>query len=406
VTYETVLLKLRRVYHAQVAAWLEANAGERLGEYLSLIAGHHERAGDRAKAADCLRRAGEELLRVSAFREAIAACERALALLPAGDETNRAVLLLRVGTAYSWMNYNPRAITYLEEALGPARKLGDVRTEVAALNELGYAVYWQGDHATAVQCLEDALARAREHRDQVGTAHALWYLGYMAAREGDAGAAEAYAEESLTLYRELGDRQGIANVLNVLGITASFTGNQERAEAHFRDALAIHREIGDRSAVGRRLNNLAYVARHQGRLQEALRYARQSLSIARELGERTIFPLGNLAAVQARLGRADAAWSAWREGMAESVATGAAPPILSWVAIASVWLAEAGQFERAAELVGLARHRALDREPQIESEPALVILRQALSADELEAAMVRGRALDLDAVVAELLKEE
>ncbi|MCP4594161.1 MAG: hypothetical protein GY842_25815, partial [bacterium] len=37
VTYETVLLKLRRVYHVQVARWLEANAGERLGEYLSLI---------------------------------------------------------------------------------------------------------------------------------------------------------------------------------------------------------------------------------------------------------------------------------------------------------------------------------------------------------------------------------
>jgi len=31
VTYETVLLKLRRKYHAQVAAWLEGHAGERLG---------------------------------------------------------------------------------------------------------------------------------------------------------------------------------------------------------------------------------------------------------------------------------------------------------------------------------------------------------------------------------------
>ena len=37
VTYETVLLKLRRVYHNQVAAWLEGSAGERLGEYLGLI---------------------------------------------------------------------------------------------------------------------------------------------------------------------------------------------------------------------------------------------------------------------------------------------------------------------------------------------------------------------------------
>ncbi len=39
VTYETVLLKLRRVYHRQVARWLEFAAGKRIGEYLGLIAG-------------------------------------------------------------------------------------------------------------------------------------------------------------------------------------------------------------------------------------------------------------------------------------------------------------------------------------------------------------------------------
>ncbi|NIV35202.1 MAG: hypothetical protein GWN58_38835, partial [Anaerolineae bacterium] len=46
VTYETVLLKLRRVYHAQVAQWLEGIAGERISEYLSRIARHYELAGE------------------------------------------------------------------------------------------------------------------------------------------------------------------------------------------------------------------------------------------------------------------------------------------------------------------------------------------------------------------------
>jgi hypothetical protein len=75
------------------------------------------------------------------------------------------------------------------------------------------------------------------------------------------------------------------------------------------------------------------------------------------------------------------------------------------LAIAAGWLAQAGRYERAAKLVGLARDRALDVEPQIESKPALAILRQVLSDDELEAAMARGRALDLDATVQELLLE-
>ena len=64
--------------------WLEANAGERLGEYLSLIAGHYELANEKVKAVAYLRRSGEDLLRMSAARDAIDVFERALSLLPEG----------------------------------------------------------------------------------------------------------------------------------------------------------------------------------------------------------------------------------------------------------------------------------------------------------------------------------
>ena len=52
VAYETVLLKLRRVYHAQVAAWLERQAAARINEYLSLIARHYELAEKKEDAAE------------------------------------------------------------------------------------------------------------------------------------------------------------------------------------------------------------------------------------------------------------------------------------------------------------------------------------------------------------------
>ncbi|MGW8251854.1 MAG: ATP-binding protein, partial [Anaerolineales bacterium] len=115
VTYETVLLKLRRMYHAQVAQWLENTAGERISEYLSLIARHYELAGETAKAMDFLRRLGEESLQVCAFHEAIRSFERVLALLPAVDHdrvpeastalpdtdlAERAMLLVNLGNLY------------------------------------------------------------------------------------------------------------------------------------------------------------------------------------------------------------------------------------------------------------------------------------------------------------------
>jgi predicted ATPase len=87
VTYETVLLRLRPRYHGQVAAWLEAHAGERLGEYLRLIAGHYEAAGDWLRAAEYLSRAGEQSLSVSTFRDAREAFENGLPLLQSGTNT-------------------------------------------------------------------------------------------------------------------------------------------------------------------------------------------------------------------------------------------------------------------------------------------------------------------------------
>jgi tetratricopeptide (TPR) repeat protein len=405
VTYETVLLKLRRVYHAQVAAWLEANAGERLGEYLSLIAGHHERAGNVAKAVDYLRRSGEESHRVSAYRDAIRAYERALALLPSEDKADRAVLHAQLGSAHLRLDDYPLARTRLEEALVLAQDVGDVETEVAVLIWLGHTVFWQGAHAKAVRLGEKGLARAREHQNRPGSARALELLGYVAAREGKRQAAETYARESLAIYRELGDRQGVAEVHTVLGTAAAFTGDYDRGEEHIRAALAIHREIGDRGGVARRLNFIGYTLLRRSRLEEAVPYLEASLSISREIGETTLYALSNLAFIQARTGQNEAAWRTWREALAESVSLGVAASIPANLAVAAVWLAEAGQYDRAAELVGLALDRALDVEPQIESEPALVILRQALSDDELEAAMARGRELDLDAVVAELLVE-
>ena len=194
-------------------------------------------------------------------------------------------------------------------------------------------------------------------------------------------------------------------MLNVLGMAAGFTGDPERAEAYFAEALAIRREIGDRGGVARCLGNLGATARYKGRPQTAARYLEESLSIARELGLQACYPLIYLAAIQASSGQAEGAWRTWREALGEAVAIGAAAPVPTALAIAAGWLAQAGLYERAAELVGVARDRAVDIEPQIESEPALAILRQALSASELEAAMARGRALDLDAVVAELLAE-
>lgn len=83
VAYESVLKRLRRVYHGLVADWLIAQTGERIGETSGLIADHLEGAGRGDEAVDYLVRAADRARIVDAHEEAVNRYERALALLEA-----------------------------------------------------------------------------------------------------------------------------------------------------------------------------------------------------------------------------------------------------------------------------------------------------------------------------------
>jgi hypothetical protein len=50
-------------------------------------------------------------------------------------------------------------------------------------------------------------------------------------------------------------------------------------------------------------------------------------------------------------------------------------------------------------------HLALDREVRLYAEPVLTMVRESLPTDELETALARGKALDMEQVVVEILAE-
>jgi ABC-type oligopeptide transport system substrate-binding subunit/class 3 adenylate cyclase len=101
VTYESVLLKLRSRYHSRIARWLEEHAGDRLTEYLGLIASHYELAGEDGKAVEFLLRAGDRARSVGAYREAISSYERAMPILRESADLERAARsLMKLGLTY------------------------------------------------------------------------------------------------------------------------------------------------------------------------------------------------------------------------------------------------------------------------------------------------------------------
>src|SRR4029079_5193875 len=60
VTYESVLLRLRSVYHLQAAEGLIGVWGERVSEYAGRLVEHYEQAGELLKAAVWYARAGRQ----------------------------------------------------------------------------------------------------------------------------------------------------------------------------------------------------------------------------------------------------------------------------------------------------------------------------------------------------------
>jgi predicted ATPase len=410
VTYETVLLRLRRRYHAQVAAWLEAHAGQRLSEYLGVIAGHYELAGERVRAAEYLRRSGEEALRTSAYRDAQAAFERALGLLPAELGEQRGTVAVRLGQTLLRLGEFSAAGAQLEEGLTLARSAGEHGTEVVALNALGEAAWRRGHWEAALGHLRNALALAQDCGDLSGQALAAQQLARVSWLHCEPDEAERWAQQSRDCCAQAGDRQGLIAARNELGNVANLRREFEQAREFYSANLALAGELGDRFAIAQALNNLGTIAYELGAYKEASAYYEQALVINDEIGNRVglIIALGNLAELYITQGQDDPAWEYLRQALRQVVSiqavVSATVPLLVYVARLR---ARAGQLERAAELLGMAlSHPASSSDAEWDAQQVLGTLREALGAERLEAALARGAKLDAERVVAEILAED
>ncbi len=350
---------------------------------------------------------GDHPTALSIFQEADATFERAAVTLPDTDLAERAMLLVNLGTAYDRVGDYALAVQCLEVGLTLARQVSDTQTEITALSRLAQASSEKGNYDTAKQYLDEMLSLARACDDRTHTALALLALGTIAWRWGDIEQADSCNQESLTIYKELGNRRKIPQILNNLGILAILQEGYDQAQAYWEEVLAMVQEMGNRQMVADTLNNLGYINHHHlGNLEKAKQYYQESLSIGQEIGHRhgVTSTLSNLGHLYVLLGEHALAWDHLRQALSESMALGVAPLTLDALVGVVRLRAEIGQGDSAAELLGVAlEHPAMAADSAQVAETVLAGLRQALPAQQLEAAMERGKTLELDAVVAGLL---
>lgn len=402
VTYETVLKRLRRIYHARAAMWLIEQSGERADEYAGLIAEHYERAEDAAPAVEWYARAGAVAKARSAFTVAVSYFARALALTPRAAAPFSA-LARQLGEAHLRLGDFPSARQALQDAQATAQNDAERAAALTILAELTNA---SGDYAGANALLAQALPLARAGNDQATLARALEDLGAAHWQRGNLADARAALDESLELARALGDVTQELSTLNRLGAVALAMRDLTEADQVWHRVYERALAVGNRERAMVTLNNLASAANERKEYAIARDYFQQALTIAREIGSQRSMALYliNLGRTNIDLGNREEARAGLREGLALALRLGALPWAVGAVMYFAALAFVQGHVERALALYGLAQsHPAWSNDHQRGLDEDLAAWK--LEPQVAQAGLARGKTLNWEATVQELLAE-
>lgn len=311
VTYEGVLRRQRREYHARVADWLERRGGD---GFAGLIAEHYEKAVDLRKAAIWFGRAGQQaqvsyspVTAISSYRQALALAEQAgsLGLAEVLSWQEGLGQMLEDQARYG------EAVQAYEGMLAAANDLSDPLAQIRARRRLSLVYARQGRYPEALATAQQAeqLARLSGEPAQLELARVLLRLGWTVYRQQALEQALVYAEELLTISRDMGALAEEAGGLSLMGSIYRLMGRYEASSQVQDRAMALYRYLGDKRNEAVMLGNQGLVVEAQGDLSAAATYIQQALIIAREIGDRgsEMLHLNNLGGLYGKLGRHEAA---------------------------------------------------------------------------------------------------
>jgi class 3 adenylate cyclase/tetratricopeptide (TPR) repeat protein len=290
VTYESVLLRLRPVYHAQAAKGLVEVGGERVNEYAGRVGEHFELAREWLRSAEWYARAGKQAQVTFASDAAINFYQKAIKFFTeyGGPEQLKSKLevCLQLAQVLNWQARYSDAVDIYKAVLKDAEAHDDLISQVRALNGMALSLGYQGDHRASLESAARAEALARNTQEKGDLANALVTQSIARIRLGEAQAALSLSEQALAICAELDNPGTKARSLNLLGAAHYIAGRVDQGEQYMEQALKIFQEIGDRQQGMDLLNNLGVIADARGDYETAFRRYDAAVGIAREIGYR------------------------------------------------------------------------------------------------------------------------
>jgi tetratricopeptide (TPR) repeat protein len=295
VAYESLLQDQRRVLHARIVEILEALAGDQMVEQVERLAHHAQQGEVWDKAVQYGRQAGEKALARSAYREAVAALERALgalqhlpetrdtreqaidlwltlrsALYPSGD-FGRILAALRAAEELAIALDDPRRLSQISDllsvhfkfrgaydqaiasgqrALALATAGGDVVLHALVNMNLGSSYYATGDYRRALDCFQQTAAFFKEIRRHERFGHfflpAVQSRGWLASCHAEIGRFTdgiTLGEEGIRIAKTMDHARSLMLAYHGIGQLALVQGDLPRALAQLERAVGICRAV-------------------------------------------------------------------------------------------------------------------------------------------------------------------
>ena len=284
----------RRVLHRQVAEAIEALHAADLEPHIAALGLHYHEAGAWPQAIDYLRRAADHAFTRSAYREAAACLERAVAAagqLPDGRATleMRLDLQLRLRTSlwplaeFDRIGQILRDAERLATSIGDASGLGRIAAYMSVLR------WVMGDFAQARALAQRAAERATALGDPLLRAMAVFWLGLTHLLLGDYHAAEAALLENARMLADSAEPYVLGSPRSMIVLSAAWVGVSlaERGEfadglAHVERALASAEAAEDEYGIVTAGYGLGYLRCQQGQPAPAIPDLERALAICRE----------------------------------------------------------------------------------------------------------------------------
>ncbi len=360
VTYESVLLRARPIYHRQVAGWLAEQSGERVGEFASLIADHYERAEEPIAAAEMHELAALRAQEITNPALALHHYGRMLLLL--ADTPYQAAWLVGVQERVAQLLYTQarlvEASVRYREMRQTAENDGNLAAQARALNGLCAIMAEQGQFANLLETATRAEKVAWLVGEEAQLIQALQHKAEAYRSLGDTALALASARQALTFSERLGEETAVISSLGLLGALYAGWGRQTHAE-HFLERLQTLATKKGKAEQNQTVSGQAY--QWLGELQITLgefETARKNLvaalrcfrQVERPLETaRSLFWLGRLARL---LGNGEAALPLYREAIANASAGGDRYAEMVYRVDLSAALVQTGQAATAERLLG------------------------------------------------------